>query len=127
MIDSPANSTAPTAATRGRPPGKCRSMLEPYEKIVAGDLSFTGHSAELLPDPLGVGAVGGSGTRLLAQVLRFLKALVVPGHWLERLPAMVLSHLLRAESEAVSFVLVVRAQVPWPLLKLTLTLAPAAM
>lgn len=44
-------------------------MFEPYEKLKTDGMPFSGTGAILLPDPIGVGAVGGSGTRLLAQVL----------------------------------------------------------
>ena len=44
-------------------------MLEPYQRLMAGELTSGETSAALLPDPIGVGAVGGSGTRLLAQIL----------------------------------------------------------
>lgn len=44
-------------------------MLEPYQRLMEGELTLGETSAVLLPDPVGVGAVGGSGTRLLAQIL----------------------------------------------------------
>lgn len=44
-------------------------MLAPYEDVASGNLSFTGSKADLLPDPIAVGAVGGSGTRVLANIL----------------------------------------------------------
>lgn len=44
-------------------------MLAPYAEIAAGNLSFDGSQAIELPDPIAVGAVGGSGTRVLASIL----------------------------------------------------------
>ncbi|MEM1111245.1 MAG: sulfotransferase [Pseudomonadota bacterium] len=44
-------------------------MLPAYQAVLDGDCSYRGTSASLLPDPIGVGAVGGSGTRLLLQIL----------------------------------------------------------
>lgn len=44
-------------------------MLAPYASIAAGDLSFDGTQAEELPDPVAIGAVGGSGTRVMANIL----------------------------------------------------------
>jgi hypothetical protein len=44
-------------------------MLKPYQDLLTAGLNFEGRQATLLPDPIGVGAVGGSGTRLLVEVL----------------------------------------------------------
>lgn len=44
-------------------------MIEAYSKLINEGLESAGTSALILPDPIGVGAVGGSGTRLLAQIL----------------------------------------------------------
>jgi hypothetical protein len=44
-------------------------MLEPYRKLLTDGLTFQGREATHLVDPIGVGAVGGSGTRLLVEVL----------------------------------------------------------
>ena len=44
-------------------------MLAPYSEIAEGKLTFSGSQATELPDPIAVGAVGGSGTRVLASVL----------------------------------------------------------
>jgi hypothetical protein len=44
-------------------------MLKPYADLLAGDLPYQGTQAEYVPDPIAVGAVGGSGTRVVAQVL----------------------------------------------------------
>jgi hypothetical protein len=44
-------------------------LFEPYEDLKTQGMPFAAAAATALPDPIGVGAVGGSGTRLLAQVL----------------------------------------------------------
>lgn len=44
-------------------------MLEPYAELIRGKMDFTGTQAELLANPIGVGGVGGSGTRSLAAIL----------------------------------------------------------
>jgi hypothetical protein len=44
-------------------------MFRPYADILAGRLAYAGSAAEFLPDPVAVGAVGGSGTRVIAQLL----------------------------------------------------------
>ena len=44
-------------------------MLAAYEKILTDGLQPTGTVAENLLNPIGIGAVGGSGTRLLAAIL----------------------------------------------------------
>ena len=44
-------------------------MLDAYQTLMDGHLSFAGREAQRLPDPIGIGAVGGSGTRLLRQIL----------------------------------------------------------
>jgi hypothetical protein len=44
-------------------------MLEPYKELLTGGLTYDGRGAMRLTDPIGVGAVGGSGTRLLVEIL----------------------------------------------------------
>ncbi len=44
-------------------------MLEAYEKLIAGEITPEILSAKSLFDPIGIGAVGGSGTRILARIL----------------------------------------------------------
>jgi hypothetical protein len=44
-------------------------MLKPYADLLGGELNYHGTQAEYVPDPVAVGAVGGSGTRVVAQVL----------------------------------------------------------
>ena len=44
-------------------------MLKPYQELLTDGLNFEGGEATRLVDPIGVGAVGGSGTRLLVEVL----------------------------------------------------------
>lgn len=50
-------------------PGKQKRYLEPYQQIMAGQLAEGSQTASRIPDPIGVGAVGGSGTRVVAQIL----------------------------------------------------------
>ena len=47
---------------------KQKRYLEPYQQIMEGQLDKNTAGAQL-PDPIGVGAVGGSGTRVVAQLL----------------------------------------------------------
>ncbi len=44
-------------------------MLDAYEKLTDGALAYRSSQAANLRNPVGVGGVGGSGTRVLAQVL----------------------------------------------------------
>jgi len=44
-------------------------MLEAYENLIAGEISTTFSTAKFLTNPIGVGAVGGSGTRIVARIL----------------------------------------------------------
>ncbi len=44
-------------------------MLDAYKRIADGQLEFEGNQATVIPNPIGVGAVGGSGTRLMCQLL----------------------------------------------------------
>ncbi|WP_156507908.1 sulfotransferase [Halioglobus sp. HI00S01] len=44
-------------------------MFRPYAALVDGTIEYHGNQAAYTPDPIAIGAVGGSGTRVLAQVL----------------------------------------------------------
>lgn len=44
-------------------------MFKPYADILAGELPYAGDSAEFMPDPVAIGAVGGSGTRVVADLV----------------------------------------------------------
>ncbi len=44
-------------------------MLAPYARILDGNLSSADQHARHIPDPVAIGAVGGSGTRLMARTL----------------------------------------------------------
>ncbi|QFU74767.1 sulfotransferase [Halioglobus maricola] len=44
-------------------------MFQPYQDLLDGKPGYQGEIAEYLPDPIAVGAVGGSGTRVIAQIL----------------------------------------------------------
>ena len=44
-------------------------MFKPYADILAGELAYSGSSAEFKQDPVAIGAVGGSGTRVVADFL----------------------------------------------------------
>ena len=45
------------------------NMLQNYRRMLDGDLDASLTEAVVIPDPIGVGAVGGSGTRLMATML----------------------------------------------------------
>ena len=51
------------------PPIAHVEFLAPYQRIIDGEVDPKADSARLIDNPIGVGAVGGSGTRLIAQVL----------------------------------------------------------
>ncbi len=57
-------------------------MLPPYEKLITESLDPQLRQATRIPDPVGIGAVGGSGTRLVAQIVA--KAGLVPASPLNR-------------------------------------------
>ena len=44
-------------------------MFRPYAALVDGEIEYRRTHAAYVPDPIAIGAVGGSGTRVLAQVL----------------------------------------------------------
>lgn len=44
-------------------------MLKPYADLIDGEFHYQGTQAEYVPDPIAVGAVGGSGTRVIAGIL----------------------------------------------------------
>jgi Sulfotransferase family len=44
-------------------------MIDLYQNILQGQLTYTAPTAQSLTDPIGIGAVGGSGTRLLLQMM----------------------------------------------------------
>ena len=44
-------------------------MLAPYARILDGNLGIADQQARHIPDPVAIGAVGGSGTRLMARTL----------------------------------------------------------
>ena len=44
-------------------------MFQPYQDLLDGKPGYQREIAEYLPDPVAVGAVGGSGTRVIAQIL----------------------------------------------------------
>lgn len=49
--------------------GQQKRYLQPYQEIMTGVLTAGPRGAQQLPDPISVGAVGGSGTRVVAQIL----------------------------------------------------------
>jgi len=57
-------------------------MLPYYEQLTTHELSTDLRQAELIPDPVGIGAVGGSGTRLVAEIVA--QAGLVPASPLNR-------------------------------------------
>jgi hypothetical protein len=44
-------------------------MLEVYQQILDGKLDYAAATSQKLSNPIGIGAVGGSGTRLLLQIM----------------------------------------------------------
>lgn len=44
-------------------------MFKPYADILAGELHYCGNTAEFMQDPVAIGAVGGSGTRVIADLV----------------------------------------------------------
>jgi hypothetical protein len=46
-----------------------KNMLRPYRDLLVGKIHSEIRVAAQIPDPVGIGAVGSSGTRILAQIL----------------------------------------------------------
>ena len=44
-------------------------MLKAYQNLLDGELEYRGDHASQIKDPIGIGAVGGSGTRVLLQIM----------------------------------------------------------